>query len=80
MAENSTTTHTPGETSAPQADHADLADLQSSVQFQTLALSFYYSCAWLDCYSQLQNELTDMRVDLEAQSLLKRKNLRDSAM
>jgi len=45
MAENSTTTHTPGETPAPQADHADLSDLQSSVQFQTLALSFYYSCA-----------------------------------
>jgi len=30
--------------------------------------------------SQLQGELTDMRVDLEAQSLFKRKNLRDSAM
>ena len=33
-----------------------------------------------DINSQLQDELTDMRVDLEAQSLFKRKNLRDSAM
>ena len=31
-----------------------------------------------DINSQLQNELTDMRVDLKAQS--QRKNLRDSAM
>jgi len=33
-----------------------------------------------DINSQLQDELTDMRVDLEAQSLFKRKNLRDSTM
>jgi len=33
-----------------------------------------------DINSQLQNELTDMHVDLEAQSLLQRKNLCDSAM
>jgi len=33
-----------------------------------------------DINSQLQDELTDMPVDLEAQSLFKRKNLRDSAM
>jgi len=30
--------------------------------------------------SQLQDELLDMCVDLEVQSLFKRKNLRDSAM
>jgi len=33
-----------------------------------------------DINSQLQDELTDMRVDLEAQSLFEHKNLRDSAM
>jgi len=33
-----------------------------------------------DNNSQLQDELTDMPVDLEAQSLFKRKNLRDRAM
>jgi len=34
----------------------------------------------LDCkMNSLQDELTDMRVDLEAQSLFKRKNMRDSA-
>ena len=33
-----------------------------------------------DINSQLQDELTDMRVDLKAQSLFKRKNMRDSAM
>jgi len=33
-----------------------------------------------DINSQLQDELPDMSVDLEAQSLLKRKKLRDSAM
>jgi len=33
-----------------------------------------------DINSQLQDELTDMRVDLKAQSLFKRKNLRDSAI
>jgi len=33
-----------------------------------------------DINSQLQDDLTDMRVDLEAQSLFKRKNLRGSAM
>jgi len=33
-----------------------------------------------DINSQLQDELPDIRVDLEAQSLFKRKNLRDSAM
>ena len=36
------------------------------------------ACAEIN--SQLQDELTDMRVDLEAQSLFKCKNLRDSAM
>jgi len=33
-----------------------------------------------DINSQLQDELPDMHVDLEAQSLFKRKNLRDSDM
>ena len=33
-----------------------------------------------DINSQLQDELADMSVDLEAQSLFKRKNLGDSAM
>jgi len=33
-----------------------------------------------DINSRLQDELPGMRVDLEAQSLFKRKNLRDSAM
>jgi len=34
----------------------------------------------VDIMSRFQDELTDMRVDLEAQSLFKHKNLRDSAM
>jgi len=33
-----------------------------------------------DINLQLQDELTDMRVDFKAQSLFKCKNLRDSAM
>ena len=33
-----------------------------------------------DFKSQLQDELTDMHVGLEAQTLFKHKNLRDSAM
>jgi len=33
-----------------------------------------------DINSQLHDELIDMSVDLEAQSMFKRKNLRDSAM
>jgi len=31
-------------------------------------------------HSQLQDELTNMRVDIEAESLFKCKNLRDSAI
>jgi len=34
----------------------------------------------VEIISKLQDELIDMRVDLEAQSLFKGKNLRDSAM
>ena len=34
----------------------------------------------VDIMSRFQDELMDMRVDLEAQSLFKHKNLRDSAM
>jgi len=41
---------------------------------------FDFNVQNLDINSQLQDEATDMRVDLEAQSLFKRKNLRDSAM
>ena len=33
-----------------------------------------------DINSQLQDDFIDMRVDLKAQSLFKRKNMRDSAM
>jgi len=47
-------------------------------------LRFLISCAKCaknaDINWQLQDELTDAHVDLEAQSLFKRKNLHDSAM
>ena len=36
---------------------------------------FGFNVQYADINSQLQDELTDMRVDLEAQSLFKRKNL-----
>jgi len=41
---------------------------------------FHFNVQNADINSQLQDELPDMRVDLEAQSLFKRKNLRDSAI
>jgi len=41
---------------------------------------FDFNAQNADINSQLHDELTDMRVDLEAQSLFKRKNLRDNAM
>jgi len=41
---------------------------------------FHFNVQNADINSQLQDELLDMRVDLETQSLFKRKNLHDSAM
>jgi len=41
---------------------------------------FDFNAQNADINSQLHDELTDMRVDLEAQSLFKRKDLRDNAM
>jgi len=45
-----------------------------------IGLLHYFMFKSADINSQLQDELLDIRVDLEAQSLFKRKNLRDSAM
>jgi len=45
-----------------------------------IVTQFDFNVQNTDIILQLQDELIDMRVDLEAQSLFKWKNLRDSAM
>jgi len=55
-------------------------DLQRMRVFDWIVTLFDFNAQNADFNSQLQDELTDIRVDLEAQSLFERKNLRDSAM
>jgi len=55
-------------------------DLQRMRVLDWIVTLFHFNVQNADINSQLQDELPDMRVDLEAQSLFKRKNLRDSAI
>ena len=55
-------------------------DLQRMRVPDWIVTLFDFNVQNTDINSRLQDELPDMRVDLEAQSLFKRKNLRDSAM
>jgi len=55
-------------------------DLQRMRVPDWIVTLFDFNVQNADINSQLQDELTDMRVDLEAQSLFKRKNIRDSIM
>jgi len=55
-------------------------DLQKMRVPDWIVTLFHCNLQNADINSQLQDELPDMSVDLEAQSLLKRKKLRDSAM
>jgi len=55
-------------------------DLQRMRMPDWIVPLFDFNVQNADINSQLQDELTDIRVDLEAQSLFKRKNLRDIAM
>ena len=55
-------------------------DLQRMRVPDWIVTLFDFNVQYADVNSQLQDELTDIRVDLEAQSLFKRTNLRNSAM
>jgi len=55
-------------------------DLQRMRVPDWIVTLFDFNVQNADIKSQLQDELIDMRLDLEPQSLFKSKNLRDSAM
>jgi len=55
-------------------------DIQRVLVPDWIVTLFDFNVQNADINSQLQDELADMRVDLEAQSLFKRKNLPDSAI